>query len=693
MKKKLALINYDSKSADVYCEQIESLFSGEIYVEKYCINNENISNTIIADLILVQNNDGFEKVKKYIPTDSQIMFCNRTISKTGLNKILSIPYGTEVVVLDETYEMSNNIISIIYEIGVRNLKLIPASPKSKNMFENKTVVILGESSFIPNNSKEIINIGSSLLDISTIIGIGFRLDLEHIIRDKDIQKSYSEIVPANWGLTEIIGRTNRIEGTLNVLFKAIEDGVMSIDLKGQIISYNENAKKILGYSKNKVIRGNGLMLFPDIPFKNTLETLKPIKDKLIKINGYDIIVSVDPIINSNKLYGAFAIMKNFSEAELKQHKFRTQLIGKGHKAKYNFKDIIGESEEITKCKKKAIRMADSNSTVLITGESGTGKELFAQAIHNNSVRRDYQFVVINCGALPESLLESELFGYEEGSFTGARKGGRPGLFELAHKGTLFFDEIGEMPLSLQSRLLRVLQERQVMRLGGDRLIDIDVRLIAATNRNIIEMVNKGDFREDLFYRLNVLSLKVPSLNFRKEDIPSIINNLKNGFSGNFSLTRSAIDALIQHDWKGNVRELKNYVEYIVNLGIDIVDEEDLPFYNEDYKKVSTENKIGNLNEQTYRSSLIEIAGKSIDSYIFVLEELAKAFIENKRLGRRSIFKECENHNLFLSEQEIRAILLNLEKCKMVTILKGRSGTIITELGKKALKYFKTQAHV
>lgn len=679
MKKNIALINYDSKSAEIYSDQIKSVFSNNIAVKKYCVNTEEIKSNIAADLVLVQYNDGFEDIKKYIQEDAEIMFCNRTISKAGFNKIQSIPEGTEVFVLDETLDMAKNIISIIYENGIRNLNLTAACPKSNINYKKKTVIILGESTYVPKDAKKIINIGSSLLDISTLIGIAFRLDLDHIICNKDIQKSYSEVIPSNLGLAEILAKVNSSQGMLNVLLDAIEDGVINLNTKGKIISYNDKAEKILGINRNSTFSDNIIEKYPDIPFKPVLKTREPIKDKLIKINGNDFIISVNPIINSGKLYGAIAIMKNFSEAELKQHKFRTQIIGKGHRAKYDFKDIIGNSEEISKCRKKAERMADSNSTVLITGESGTGKELFAQAIHNNSERKDYQFVVINCGALPESLLESELFGYDEGSFTGARKGGKQGLFELAHKGTLFFDEIGEMPLSLQSRLLRVLQEREVMRIGGDMLISIDVRLIAATNRNLKEMVEKGSFREDLFYRLNVLSLKVPSLNSRKEDILPIMNKLKSDFNGNFTLTDSAENALIKHNWKGNVRELKNYVEYLTNLGISTVGPEDLPFYDEDFAEIHKDSNI---------DILYEVAGKKLESHILVLKKLERAYNQNKRIGRRSISAEFEKENIFISEQEIRSILLNLEKCGLVNILQGRSGTVITEAGKILLEKHK-----
>lgn len=687
--KTVAILNYDPKSADIYGAQIENVFSNNVIVEKYSINNGPLTGTIKADLVLVQNEDVYEKTKHNIPEDTSIMFCYRTISKEGYYKILNLPEHSEVYILDETMEMSKDIISIIYEKGIRNLTLLPACPDNIHDLRNKTVILLGESSILPKDAKEIINIGSSLLDIITIVSLGFRLKLDYLIKNKDIQSSYSEIIPANYGLADLLGKFNITEGMLNVLLNVIEDGVIGIDLNGIISSINGKARQILEIKEENLSNCNAVTLLPNIPFSEVLQKRRPVKDLLIKINGYDVIVSVEPIFHSGKLFGAYAIMKEFGEAELKQHKFRTRIIGKGHVAKYNFSNIVGTSEEITNCKEKAMRMADSNSTVLITGDSGTGKELFAQAIHNNSIRRNYQFVVINCGALPENLLESELFGYEEGSFTGARKGGKPGLFELAHNGTLFLDEIGEMPLSLQSRLLRAIQERQVMRLGGDRLIDIDVRLIAATNRNISEMVRNGEFREDLFYRLNVLKLKVPSLNSRKQDIPLIIESLKKAFNGSFTLADSAVEALMKHDWRGNVRELKNYVEYLVNLNMETVEAPDLPFYDDDLAEVPEEKMTRGIDRNCVRNSPLELlretAGKTIDSHLFVLRQLEKGYRENKRLGRRSIYKECENNSLFISEQEIRTILMNLERCGLAKILKGRGGSVITETGLELLK--------
>ncbi|MBP2637113.1 MAG: norR 24 [Firmicutes bacterium] len=239
-------------------------------------------------------------------------------------------------------------------------------------------------------------------------------------------------------------------------------------------------------------------------------------------------------------------------------------------ARYNFSDIIGSSEAIDKIKSRAAFVAKGISSIIISGETGTGKELFAQSIHNASDRRSKPFIAINCGALPESLIESCFFGYEEGAFTGAKKKGSPGAFEQANGGTIFLDEISEMDFNLQSKLLRVLQEREVTRIGGSKPLRIDVRVIASTNRDLIEMINNGSFRNDLYYRLNVVELKVPPLRERAEDIPALVKALINEFNnlmGKFvtGVSDQAIRQLCRYSWPGNVRELKNCIEYIMNI--------------------------------------------------------------------------------------------------------------------------------
>jgi transcriptional regulator with PAS, ATPase and Fis domain len=242
----------------------------------------------------------------------------------------------------------------------------------------------------------------------------------------------------------------------------------------------------------------------------------------------------------------------------------------GATARFTFEDVIGESLPIKECLRLAKIAANSAANTLIQGESGTGKELIAQAIHNGSSRANGPFVAINCGALPRDLVESELFGYEEGSFTGARQGGRPGKFEMAQGGTIFLDEIGEMPLEMQVKLLRVLQERKIMRIGGQRLVDVDVRVITATNRDLSEDVRLGNFRSDLYYRLNVLLITIPPLRDRQGDIILLSEFFLNKLcpqSGvpckSFSPAAQAL--LLDYPWPGNIRELENVVERAVNV--------------------------------------------------------------------------------------------------------------------------------
>lgn len=692
MKKKLAILCYSNATSNMYYEQIKSLFQDNLNIEKYSIEDGYIEKEIIADLTLLPSFDAFDKVRYLIKKTDKVLFVNRTISKVGLDKVMDIREGTEVFLLDESIEMAKQMVSTLYEIGVNHINFTPTCPEERIKLDNKVVILLGESSYIPHEAKEIINVGNSLLDINTIIEIGVRLELLHILNRKNIGKSYKEIATANYGLAQILGMTNMSEGQLDILLQVIDDGVIGINSKGAIFLYNENAEDIIGYKSEDIISRDGLKLFPQIPFEDVLENLQSVKEILIKINNIDLILSVDPIIHSERLYGAVAIIRRFSDAERKQHRLRAKVIGKGHKAKYNFRDIVGESDSIKKSIEISKRMAKSNSSILITGESGTGKELFAQAIHNNSRRKSFQFVAINCGALPESLLESELFGYEEGAFTGARKGGKPGLFEIAHNGTLFLDEIGEMPSSLQMRLLRVLQEREVMRLGGDSVINVDIRIIAATNKNLKEMMEKGDFREDLYYRLNVLPLKIPPLRARRKDILPLIEQFKREFKGSFKFSPDAEKLLLSYNWRGNVRELKNYIEYLVSLEIKEVEVKDLPFEIEEQVKEEVNNEVNykennkELEELTKR--FVESTGKKLSKYIFILQELEKAFLNNKRLGRRSILKAAKQSNIFLGEQEIRNILIDLENFNMVQIFKGRGGTVITEDGKSILKYLK-----
>ncbi|MCY6369160.1 sigma-54 interaction domain-containing protein [Clostridium ganghwense] len=681
MKKKVAVVTLSSAVATFYCKQLQELFGEHIIVQKYSLDNNSIKGTIDTDIVVISTDAIYGTVKKYIKDDCEIIITSITLSKKGFKKITEIPKGKKVMIVNLSLEMAVETISLIYQLGINDIEFIPVYPRIDEIPDLDIAITPGESRYVPKNVKQVIDIGHRVLDINTIIDIAAKLDLDDLLKKHKIQRYFKSIVTNRYGVEKLMGLTNRLESQFSILLQGLEEGIIGVDLEGIVYFYNESAESIIGLKKEEVLGKHVKELIPQLPFEQVLYKSKSIKQKLIKINGCAISVNVDPITTDKNLYGAAAIIKRFSDAEKEQHKLRSQLLGKGHIAKYSFEDIIGESEAINKVKDIAKRMAKSDSSILIRGETGTGKELFAQAIHNSSNRKDYQFVAVNCAALPESLLESELFGYEEGAFTGARKGGKLGLFELAHMGTLFLDEIGEMDLGLQARLLRVIQEREVMRIGGDRVINVDVRIIAATNRNLKELAKEGKFRQDLYFRLNVLPLNLTPLRERKEDILLLIEKIKEDLNKEFILSQSAQEAFFNHTWEGNVRELRNYVEYLAHLEKKYIDLGDIPF---EPSKAIDSNNLNDMERNTVKIFKQHIQNK-VDKYIFVLMELEKSYVNREPVGRRSIAKIAQLQGVFLSEQEIRRILIDLENYGMVEISKGRGGTKITQFGLKALK--------
>jgi transcriptional regulator with PAS, ATPase and Fis domain len=269
-------------------------------------------------------------------------------------------------------------------------------------------------------------------------------------------------------------------------------------------------------------------------------------------------------------YGSVIVFQEVDRIQTLASNIRAAQVRSGFIAKHTFSAIVGKSRAITECLSRARKYSAYEAPILVEGETGVGKELFVQGIHNASSRRTRPFVAVNCAALPPSLVESELFGYDEGSFTGGVKGGKSGLFELANKGTIFFDEVGELPLEIQGRLLRVIQEHEMVRVGGNRVIPLDVHMIFATNRDLRKEVEKGKFRNDLYFRINTLWLHIPSLEDRKEDIPLLARHFLQKFSSQFNksiggFSAEAEERLSEHHYSGNVRELRGLIERAVIL--------------------------------------------------------------------------------------------------------------------------------
>jgi len=356
---------------------------------------------------------------------------------------------------------------------------------------------------------------------------------------------------------------------LRTILQMTDEGVIGVDKYGRIDIYNDMAEKILGLDFDKA-KGRSLSkIFKNIGLIDVLTSENPEIDTIKKIGENDVLINTLPIKIDGRGKGAVAFLREVERIENISRKLRENLYLKGFVARHSIDDIKGESLNIKQLIDKATKYAITDATIMIQGETGTGKGLIAESIHNLSHRKHEPFVSVNCPALPESLLESELFGYEEGAFTGAKKGGKIGLFELANKGTILLDEIGDIPQSLQVRLLRVIEAKEVMRVGGDRYVPIDVRIISSSNKDLRREVEEGRFRGDLYFRLGILKLNVPPMRNRTEDITSVIEDLLEKYKKNKNnfITSDMVDKMTKYSWPGNIRELRSFIEsYLILLG-------------------------------------------------------------------------------------------------------------------------------
>ena len=472
-----------------------------------------------------------------------------------------------------------------------------------------------QSSIISNNSKDLINFLGKMADL-----ISSKLKAQNKTEELELEKKKLEIL-------------------LNNMNKAI----VSIDTKGNIDKYNVKFRDIFNIEDKKLEKGNIFQLLDFIkkPSVKDFEKYKTGTFYYKKQNrNFKGIYNISEIVVNKKLKGYVIDFIENKEAIKNYNK-----INKDYKITLD--NIISTSEIMEHTKQKALIASKSNSTVLITGESGTGKELFARAIHNHSDRSDYPFVAVNCAAIPDNLLESELFGYEEGAFTGAKKGGKLGKFEIAQKGTIFLDEIGDMSLHLQGKLLRVLQERELDKIGGGSNILIDVRVIAATNKSLEELVKNGQFREDLYYRLKVIPLMLPPLRNRKDDIPLLIDYMIKEYSQKLNKDVIGMEddvrtALVDYSWPGNVRELQNIIEYSINMSISNLLTLDIIPNNIKYKY---------YDDKCHKEEISTLADLEKEEIIKALNKF-KNYKKDKELvakalgiSRATLYRKLEKYNL------------------------------------------------
>jgi transcriptional regulator with PAS, ATPase and Fis domain len=678
--RELAIITLKKDAGEIYANQIKYFLGDNTKINLYSFEEGNIK-FFNEKVILLSVKLKYDDITSICSNDTQIIIPSLTFEKSSFKKISNIDKNKTIFVYNLTKSMALETITIIRRLGINKPNLLPSYPGSDNILPNSVVLTPGEEILIESYNCEIIDLGYRIIDLGCIADIAIKLDLEHLIKEDLLNKFIDKIVPTSYITEKLLLAQTRLENKFEFLLSSIDEGLVCISEDKIVQFYTHEAREILGVNDNDMIGkyiGNYIKSFDFSQIEKETKN----QQKLVKVNNIDINLEIR-YADINGFSGFIIKLAKFYEVEKKQAKLRTQLLSSGNVSRYSFDDIIGYSEDIINSKKIAYKMAQSNSSILIIGESGTGKELFAQSIHNVSSRKQGPFVAVNCSTFQEELLQSELFGYDDGAFTGAKKGGKIGLFELANKGTIFLDEIGEVDLNLQASLLRVIQEKQIRRIGSDKVIDVDIRIIAATNRDINKLVCENKFRKDLFYRLNVLPLKISPLRDRIGDLFLLFDSFKKNLDAHFNLSDEVVDIFKRYNWEGNIRELRNISEYCSYLDKSLIEVSDLPDYI--FESLGVKNKcLKLLNEKDLDKFKFK---RDLTDYIFVLDKINRAYNLKQRIGRRKIYEYAIEEKVFLTEQQIRSILIELQDFQLVKILSGRGGTIITEKGREFLKQY------
>ncbi|MEW4414602.1 sigma 54-interacting transcriptional regulator [Clostridium sp. AN503] len=690
MKKSIAVIALDPFAGKAYAQQVRQVFGGRAVVRNYSIMDGTAAHMEPCDLYM-GSTDAYDAMSAhgvYLPEAAQRMEIQVTYRKDSIRRLQEIPKGTKVLFVNMTETMAREAVTQLEQLGVTHLKFLLYAPGVELTERTEIAVTPDEERYVPQGIDQVVNIGQRTCSADTMIEAAIRLGLDELL-EEPVFKQYRDSVCTNtWYFDQMMDRSRRLESQFDILMDVLDQGVVAVNEHGEIYAINQMARDITHVFGNTALRQQGEKVFPYIPFGKCLEEMSETEPKVVRVADSPVSVHVRPVLRRGSCIGAFAILQKFNEMERRQNELRGQLMkkGQGHRAKYCFDDVIGQSEPILRTKEILKKMAQTESPVLLIGETGTGKELFAHSVHNASRRKGQPFVAINCAAMPENLLESELFGYEDGAFTGARKGGRPGLFEFAHQGTLFLDEVEGMSPALQVKLLRVLQEREIMRVGGNQIIHVDVRIVAATNEDLEQKVEDGSFRRDLYYRLNALPVLIPPLRNRGDDVFLLLEKFRQELGGHFTLSEEICQLFREYRFRGNIRELRNIAEYLNFTGHSVITREDLPptfqmevYAREDLPLAITERYNLELTAREYAASLPAEADQ------FVLQTLFAAYREGRRIGREGILAEAGRRGLTMSQTQVRTILGRMEEAGYVTVSRGRGGSVITEKGMAYLR--------
>lgn len=687
VKKRLAVVSSDTGVRDFIIEDVKRVL-GDL-VEIHSFSKGSLTGQEKDFPVVFTTHPYYAVEAERLFPNSVVIPGRKMINGHNLEQILILPKNKKVLVINNPQMAVEETINDLLELGFNQLDYVPYWVGRDIDLEGiDTAITPGMGHHCPAGIKNIIDIGYRILSIGTFLDIIINLDLNLEYLEKYVKRYNKLLVYNSRRIADILQRSEIIRKEREIIVNEIDDGIISVNQAQKVTLVNPVVERIFNIKVDDILdkRITDVLLSLQIPGSELNKLVGSIdsKDILLTINERKIICNKLPVVSGESMHFIYTF-KEVEEIQRLEETVRRELHKKGYVAKYNFKDVWGSDKNIKLLRDKALQFARTKETILITGESGTGKELLAQAIHLNSSCKDGPFIAINFAAIPETLVESELFGYEGGAFTGARREGKSGIFEQAHQGTIFLDEIGDAPLHIQARLLRILQEKEIMRIGGSKVIPVNVRVIAATNKNLFECVESKQFRADLFYRLNVLPIEVPPLRRRKDDIILILEKyLKSKYNTSKKLYPEVIELFNQYDWPGNIRELLNVADYFYYSSQDReeISPEDIPSYI-----VHTLDRKYYMENQELTKSLLKTMDEEdeLQEVCYVLE-LFKCS-NSRNMGRMKLMAEIGKNNYNISEHKLKKYLNKLSSLDLIRTGKTKQGTIITSQGIKYLDYF------
>jgi transcriptional regulator with PAS, ATPase and Fis domain len=683
--KRLLILSLDKGVNKFLCNTIHNIIGSEVTVSGACINE--IAGLPEYDLIMTSGENMLPLARKSFP-GRPLFAPQRIITGYNLEKVLMLPKGTTVLVVNHPRYAAEETLKSLKDLGITHLNYVPfwkGREAHIDLAAIQTAISPGMTHLCPAGIETVIDIGPRLISIKSFSELLLALNLDQEYLENYANNYHFFLMESSRKLAEALVQARLLRKRNEVILNEFDDGVISVNQYGRINLANKSAARFLGRDETKLLQSKFHEAVKD--FEKVADLIEETDPEgksagIFNYRGKQMIVSKIPVIGAqadNYIY----TFREIARIQRLEKDVRAKLTARGHVTKYDFKDIWGESEKLVDLIEMAGRFAQTERNIIITGESGTGKEIFAHAIHRNSMRREGPFVAVNFAGISESLIESELFGYVEGAFTGAKKGGKTGLFEQAHGGTIFLDEIGDASPSVQSRLLRVLQEREVMKVGGAKIVPVDVRVISATNTDLRLAMEKGRFRKDLYYRLNTLPLSIPPLRERPADILHIVGRyLDQTYKVKKTITPSAKAALTAYDWPGNIRELINTAEYafISSRGNTTIERTHLPENLRQCLPHRQTPSIGTTPED-FGPLLARLEAAHLDRYVLcrilrILDDRA-----GQVTGRNTLCRTLQARQILITEGRMKTILRHLKRHGLVEVGATKQGTRLTARGK------------